>query len=207
MSRKKSPASIESTIFSRIKRWGRGTVVLPTHFLDLGSREAVGISLHRLAKSGNIRRIARGVYDYPITDPLLGELAPTIDEICKALTYRDKIRLQPSGAYAMNLLGLSEQVPARIVFLTEGESRKLKIGPMEIELRRTTPRNMASAGRLSGLVIQAFRALGKDHVTPERIEQLKAKIPQKERKTLLKDIPLAPTWMHSIFRELAEDEP
>jgi hypothetical protein len=206
MARKKSSESIESTIFSRIKRCGLGTVVLPTHFLDLGTREAVGISLYRLAKSGDIRRIARGVYDYPIIDPLLGELTPTIEAITKALTHRDKIRLQPSGAYALNLLGLSEQVPAKIVFLTEGESRKLKIGPMEIELRRTTPKNMASAGRLSGLVIQAFRALGKDHVTPERIEQLKATIPLKERETLLKDIPLAPAWMHSIFREIAEDE-
>lgn len=205
MARTKSPDSIESTIFSRIKRWGRGTVVLPTHFLDLGSREAVGISLHRLANSGDIRRIARGVYDYPIIDALLGELTPTIEAITKALTHRDKIRLQPSGAYALNLLGLSDQVPAKLVFLTEGESRKLKIGPMEIELRRTTPKNMASAGRLSGLVIQAFRALGKEHVTPKRIEQLKANIPLKERKNLLKDIALAPAWMHSIFRELAEE--
>ena len=77
---------------------------------------------------------------------------------------------------------------------------------MEIELRRTTPKNMASAGRLSGLVIRTFRAHGKDHVTPKRIEQLKVNIPLKERKTLLKDMPLAPAWMQSIFRELAEDE-
>jgi len=67
--------------------------------------------------------------------------------------------LNDGDAAALNLLGLSEQVPAKIVFLTEAESRKLKIGLMEIELRRTTPKNMASAGRLSGLVIQAFRAL------------------------------------------------
>ncbi len=178
---------------------------MPSHFSDLGSRDAIDKALSRLTQSGDIRRIARGVYDYPIIDPLLGELTPTIDAITKALTHRDKIRLQPSGAYALNLLGLSEQVPAKIVFLTEGESRKLKIGPMEIELRRTTPKNMASAGRLSGLVIQAFRALGKDHVTPKRIEQMKVNIPLKERKTLLKDIPLAPAWMHSIFRELVED--
>lgn len=205
MARTKSPKSVESTIFSRVKRWGRGTVVLSTHFFDLGTREAIDLALHRLAKSGNIRRIARGVYDYPIIDPLLGELTPTIEAITKALTHRDKIRLQPSGAYALNLLGLTEQVPAKIVFLTEGDSRKLKIGSLEIELRRTTPKNMASAGRLSGLVIQAFRTLGKAHVTPEQIQHLKKTVPPKERKTLLKDIPLAPVWMHAIFRELAED--
>ena len=198
--------SIEKSISRRIKGSKRGSVFMPGHFTDLGSRDAVDKALSRLTKSGDIRRIARGVYDYPIIDPLLGELTPTVEAITKALTHRDKIRLQPSGAYALNLLGLSKQVPAKIVFLTEGESRKLKIGQMEIELRRTTPKNMASAGRLSGLVIQAFRALGKDHVTPQRIEQLKKHVPFEERKALLKDIKLAPAWMHAIFRELAEDE-
>lgn len=206
MAGKKSSQSIESEIFSRIKRWGRGSVVLPANFLDLGSRQAVGVALHRLEKTKSIRRLSRGVYDYPIDDPLLGELSPTIEAITKALSQRDRLRLQPSGAYALNLLGLSEQVPAKIVFLTEGESRTLKIGPMTIQLRRTTPRNMATSGRLSGLIIQAFRSLGKDHVTKARIEKLKTTIPLKRRKDLLKDIALAPAWMHSIFHELAESQ-
>jgi len=200
----KSPQSIESLIFSRIKRWGPGTVVLPSHFVDIGSREAVGIALHRLVKTGKIRRVARGVYDLPRTDPLLGELSPTIEEIAKALTERDRITLQPTGAYALNLLGLSEQVPAKVVFLTEGVSRKMKIGPMTIELRHTTPRNMATAGRLSGLVIQAFRSLGQEHVTATRVAKLKKTIPLAERRKLLKDLALAPAWMHSIFRDLAD---
>jgi len=100
---------------------------------------------------------------------------------------------------------LSEQVPAKVVFLTDGKARKLKIGPMDIELRRTTPKNMAAAGRLSGLIIQAFRELGKEHVTQDRIDVLKASVPLTERRTLLKDIALAPAWMHSIFRELAKE--
>lgn len=198
--------NIEKSIAKRIKGGSRGSVYTPNHFSDLGPRTAIDKALSRLAKSGDIRRISRGVYDYPITDPFLGELSPTIEAITKALTHRDRNRLQPSGAYALNLLGLSEQVPAKIVFLTEGESRKLKIGPIHIELRRTTPKNMAAAGRLSGLVIQAFRALGKDHVTKERIAKLKASLPLKERTALLKDIALAPAWMHSIFRELAEED-
>jgi len=160
-----------------------------------------------LASSGSIRRIARGVYDYPVVDPLLGELSPTIEAITKALTQRDRIRLQPSDAYALNLLGLSEQVPAKVVFLTEGESRTMKIGPVTIQLRRTTPRNMATAGRLSGLIIQAFRSLGKDHVTQARIDKLKSTIPLKQRRELLKDLALAPAWMHPIFHELAESQP
>ena len=76
----------------------------------------------------------------------------------------------------------------------------------EIQLRRTTPRTMAAAGRLSGLLMQAFRHLGREHITPKRMAHLKRTLPEKERKQLIKDIPLAPTWMHPFFHELAETE-
>ena len=79
--------------------------MLPNHFLDIGSREAVGIALFRLVKVGKLRRLARGVFDLPRTDPLLGELSPTIEAVTAAITRRDRIKLQPSGAYALNLLG------------------------------------------------------------------------------------------------------
>jgi hypothetical protein len=82
----------------------------------------------------------------------------------------------------------------------------MKIGPMTIQLRRTTPRNMATAGRLSGLIIQAFRSLGKVHVTQARIDKLKSTSPLKQRKKLLKDLALSPAWMHPIFHELAESQ-
>jgi hypothetical protein len=173
--------------------------------LDLGSREAIDLALHRLARKGTIRRLARGVYDFPKGHPVLGLLSPPADAIARALAGRDRTRIQPAGAYAANALGLSEQVPAKGVFLTDGPSRTVKVGAMTIQLRRTTPRNMAAAGRLSGLVIQALRELGKDHVTPARVEHLKRTIPVEKRRELLKDIKLAPSWMHPIFRELAEE--
>jgi hypothetical protein len=113
--------------------------------------------------------------------------------------------LQPAGAYAANALGLSEQVPAKAVFLTDGPSRTVKVGSVTIQLRRTTPKNMATAGRLSGLLIQALRALGAEHVTPARVEHLRRTIPAEERRELVKDIALAPAWMHPIFRELAKE--
>ena len=123
MARTKSSQSVDSKILARIKRRGPGSVVVPADFLDLGSRQAIGVALHRLAKDGTIRRLARGVYDLPKTHPLMGELSPTIEDVAKSLADRDRIRLQPTGAYALNLLGLSEQVPAKVVFLTEGPSR------------------------------------------------------------------------------------
>ena len=197
--------SIDSKILSRVYGLGRGTVVVPGHFLDLGSRRAVDLTLHRLAKKGTVRRLARGLYDYPRTHPKLGVLLPSVEAIAKALAGKDRLRLQPAGAYAANLLGLSEQVPARIVFLTDGASRAVKVGPTQIALRRTTPRNMAAAGRLSGLLIQAFRHLGQVHVTPARIAHLRKTLPAPERQKLLKDLPLAPAWMHPLFRALAAE--
>jgi hypothetical protein len=145
------------------------------------------------------------VYDFPKQHPVLGPLLPSADAVAQALAGRDRIRLQPAGAYAANVLGLSEQVPARAVFLTDGPSRTVNIGPMTIQLRRTTPRNMEAAGRLSGLVIQALRELGKDHVTRAQIDHLKRTIPADKRRELLKDLRLAPAWMHPIFRELGKE--
>src|SRR5437773_1961083 len=195
MARTKSTQSIDSRLLATIHGRGRGSVFVPADFLDLGSREAIDIALHRLARKGTIRRLARGVYDFPKQHPVLGPLSPSADTVARALAGRDRTRLLPAGAYAANALGLSEQVPAKAVFLTDGPSRTVKIGPTTIQLRQTTARNMAAAGRLSGLVIQAFRELGKDHVTPARVEHLKHTLPASQRRELLKDLRLAPAWM------------
>ena len=105
--------SIDSKILSRIYGRGRGCVVTPGDFLDLGSRQAVDLALHRLVKKGTLRRLAHGLYDYPRVDADLGPLSPTTDAVVKALKGRDNILLQPSGGYAANQLGLSDQVPIR----------------------------------------------------------------------------------------------
>ena len=207
MARTKSTQSIDSRLLATIHGSARGSVFVPADFLDIGSREAIGTALHRLARKGTIRRLARGVYDFPKQHPVLGPLSPSAETVARALAGRDHTRLQPAGAYAANALGLSEQVPAKAVFLTDGPSRTVKIGPTTIQLRRTTARNMAAAGRLSGLLIQALRELGNEHITAERRAHLKRTLPADKRRDLLKDLRLAPAWMHPIFRELAEEGP
>lgn len=199
----KNPNSIDHQILKAISSLGHGAVFVPTDFLDFGSRQTVDIVLHRLVRKGTIRRLARGIYDFPKEHSKLGKLLPSPEKIAETLVDRDGTRIQPTGAYAANMLGLSEQVPAKVVFLTDGPSRTVKIGTTTIQLRRTTPKNMAMAGRLSGLLVQALRELGKEHITPERIKHLKRTIPLDARQELLKDIRFAPEWMHSIFRELA----
>mgnify|MGYP001765378548 CR=1 FL=1 len=197
--------STESQVLRRILGRGRGAVFVPAGFLDLGSRLAIDLALHRLVKKGTLRRLARGVYDFPRVHGELGPLWPSAENVAGAIAGRDGIRLQPAGAYAANLLGLTEQVPAKVVFLTDGPTRSVRVGPTVIQLRHTTPKNMAAAGRLSGLVIQALRHLKREHVTAARVARLKATLPARERRSLARDIKLAPTWMHPILRELAKD--
>src|SRR5580704_17381490 len=139
--------SIDSQVLTAIRSRGRGAVFVPADFFEIGSREAIDIALHRLARKGTIRRLARGVYDFPKQHPVLGPLSPSADTVARALAGRDRTRLQPAGAYAANALGLSEQVPAKAVFLTDGPARTVEIGPITIQLRRTTAKNMAAAGR------------------------------------------------------------
>jgi len=205
MNGNKKLKSVDSKILEAINNRGYGAVFVPTDFLSLGSRQAIDIVLHRLVGKGTIRRLARGIYDFPEEHPVIGKLQPSPEKIAEALVGRDCTRMQPTGAYAANILGLSEQVPAKVVFLTDGPSRTVKIGATTIQLRRTTPKNMAMAGRLSGLLVQAFRELGKENVTAERLEHLIRVLPIDKRQELMKDIRLVPEWMHSIFKKLAEE--
>lgn len=194
--------SIDNKIRNRIYGHGRGWAFTPAHFSDLGSRDAVASALRRYRQSGVIRQLARGLYDYPGTDPELGILAPSPDALARALAGRDAVRLQPSGAYAANLLGLSTQMPMKIVYLTDGRSHTVEIGKKQIVLKRTTPRNMATAGRISGLVIQALRHLGRPHVDEEIIARLDRRLDVDDRRQLLKDVRFAPAWIADIMRLL-----
>lgn len=151
-------------ILKVIRGHGTGWVFTPASFKKIGNRSAVESALRRHKNDGTIRQVARSLYDYPPRDPRLGLLSPSLDRILSVLEERDAVRLQPSGAYAANLLGLSDQVPMKFVFLTNGPTRKLRLGNRRIVLKRTTPRNMATAGRISGTVIQALRWLGEGQV-------------------------------------------
>lgn len=201
---KKDPHSVDSKVISRIYGNGRGWVFTPDGFSDLGSRVAIASALKRHKRSGTIRQLARGLYDYPRTDDVLGTLLPSVDAIAEALAGRDVIRLQPSGAYAANLLGLSTQVPMKVVYLTDGRSRIVEVGNQTIILKQTTPKNMATAGRVSGLLIQALRHFGKNQVDDSVIRQLDSRLDEVARNQLAKDVRYAPAWIADIFRELID---
>lgn len=201
----KHAQSIDSKILSRITAAAPDTVFSPRQFLDLGSRDAVDKALSRHSRAGTLRKVARGLYDVPRNHPRFGQLSASSDAIAAAIKGRDAIRLQPSGAYAANILGLSEQVPVRLVFLTDGPARRVTLGRQQIVLKRTTPRNMATAGRASGLVIQALRWLGQRNVDKTVIAKLRRNLKPEDKAQLLNDAHLAPAWIGAIFHELAQD--
>ncbi|MGB1127036.1 MAG: DUF6088 family protein [Opitutales bacterium] len=203
----KHAQSIDSKILSRVKAHGRGWVFTPAHFDDLAGRSTVSIVLKRHTDAGTFRNLARGLYDYPKIDSQLGALLPSTDDIAKALVGRDEIRLQPSGAYAANQLGLSTQVPMKVVYLTDGPSKTVQVGKRQIQLRQTTPKNMATAGKISGLAIQALKHIGKDQVDDAVIATLSKRLDDAARRQLIKDIRSAPAWIADIFRKLAANAP
>lgn len=194
-------------VFAVIAGNKRGWVFTPGHFARFGDPRAVGVALTHLTRKGVIRRLAQGLYDYPVQHPKLGVLAPAPETIAKVLAGRDAARLQPSGAYAANLLGLSDQVPMRVVFLTDRRARTVKIQKLEIILKRTdSSRAMATAGKVSGLVIQALKYLGRQHVDARTIRFLRDRLSLKDKGQLLKDLSFAPAWVASIMREIAQED-
>lgn len=196
--------SIKNKIINRIYGKGRGWCYTPKSFSDLGSPEAIRITLHRLEKKGAIRRLSRGIYEYPKKHPTIGFLSPNPDKIAEAISVRDAIRIRPSGAFAANILGLSNQVPAKIVFLTDGSGRRIKIGPREIIFKRTTPRNMA-ASKSSGTLILALKYIGKEQVSQDHIKHFRESLSNHIKMKLKKDSIYAPGWICPIIDEIVKD--
>jgi hypothetical protein len=203
----KQAHSVDSLVLARIRRKGAGTVFTPADFADVGTRNAVDLALSRNARAGTIRKLARGVYDLPRHDARLGVLSPSPDDVASALAGRDGARLQASGAHAANLLGLSDQVPVRLTFLTDGRSRRLHLGKQQVVLKHTTPRQMATAGRVSGTVIQALRWLGRAHVDARIVATLRRRLTNADKRLLQQDLRYAPAWVADIMRAVAARSP
>jgi len=179
-----------------------GAVFTPVQFLDFGTRAGVDQALSRLAKAGTIRRCGRGLYDIPRSHPWFGTLSPDPESAARAMAARGGHRLQPTGAASANLLGLSEQVPAKMIYLTSGGARKMKIKNMPIELRPGGRRQMAMRSKLSAMVAGALRSLGRGKVSPARLNGLRDRLTERNRQELRRDLPLMPAWMHPLIHHL-----
>lgn len=171
------------------------------HFSSLGKPAAVRQALSRLTRAGKIRRIRRGLYDLPREHPIIGQIAPDPMAAVRALMEGSRAQWQVSGAYAANLLGLSEQVPAKIVILTDGVPRRVLLGKMTLQFRRAAPRYLLGVGRGAGLVFQALRHLGPKHVTEAHVRRLHTKLDQETKDELGRLAPHFPRWMQPIIAQ------
>ncbi|RLD44848.1 MAG: hypothetical protein DRI88_09145 [Bacteroidetes bacterium] len=184
-----------------MKKAKGGTLFFVEDFLRFGNAKAVAKALERLVQKGEITRVARGMYARLETDPVIGPVMPGLESIARAIAKRDKARIVPTGVMAMHLLGLSTQIPMNIVYLTDGAARKIKIGQGSIVFKKSTPKNLAAIGKISSLVIQALKAIGKDNLTPEQKEIVIRQLQKEEISRLEHDMRLAPEWIRKIMRE------
>jgi predicted transcriptional regulator of viral defense system len=194
--------SIDNKIKSIIFGHGGGWCMTAADFQETGSEVAVRQVLSRLHRKGTIRRLAQGIYDYPAHDKVFGVIPPDHKKVAAAIERRDNVRTQPTGAYAANLLGFDEQVPARIVFVTDGASKKLKIQNTVYAFRRTTPKNMALAGTVMGLIIQALRHMKAKNITPKIEMVLKNHLKKIDDKEIARSSKYAPIWIRALIRKL-----
>lgn len=199
--------SIETAVKNRIIEHGPGWCFTPMHFTDLGSDVSVRKALSQLGKQKFIRRLARGLYDYPKKHDLLGVIPPDLNEVAKAIAEKDGVQIQPAGAHAANLVGLSMQVPGRIIFLTEAASKKVHIGNQEIIFRKTTKKNMLSSGTREGLLIQALKNLGKNHIDQKARIQISRFLKDSSEEEIKKNMKFAPAWIRALVFEIMELKP
>lgn len=197
--------SIEDKILEHIEALPKGELLLPVDFSELGSSEAVRLSLFRLEKEGVITRVAQGIYVRPKVSSLIGKLLPSAEEVAEAIAKRDHIRTLPTGSYALNALGLSTQVPMNIVLLTDGSPREIKVGKRKIKFKKTTPKNLMAKGKISRLAIQALKEIGNGKVSMEEEKKIIDLLKREDIKDLKHDISLAPVWIQKIMKKALND--
>ncbi len=193
--------SVQNRIENKIKSMKKGSIIFPSNFNDFGNVEAVKKSLLRLKNKKFLVRLAHGIYLYPKQDKLLGVLYPSIEDIANAIAERDKARIIPTGIKALNQLGLSSQIPMNIIFLTDGTARTIVVGKRTLKFKRTTPKNLAVKGKITSLIIQALKEIGKDNITEEQLTRIKNHLKQEKKENLEHDIKLAPAWIAEIMKD------
>src|ERR1035441_7555728 len=197
--------TVRDQIVARIERLGEGEAFSAKDFLDIASRTTIDVTLASLTLNGKIRRLRRGLYDMPkVNEALGGKLSPDIDEAARAIARRQRWKIVPDGAWAANLLGLSTQVPSKIIYLTDGPNNEVPIGRRSIYFKHARPKALAGLEGKIALVVQALRHLGKDGVGPREIETLRAGMTAAEKRKLVKDTRFGVDWIYEVANQIAE---
>jgi hypothetical protein len=192
---------VENRIAAALKTYPKGSVLFVDDFLDYGNPESVKKALFRLKEKGVLVRLAHGIYLYPKVDKELGVLFPSTEEIAKAIARRDKARIVLTGVQALNKLGLSTQVPMKVVYLTDGAARTVKVGKRTITFKKACPKSLSVKGEISGLVIQALKTIGQNKVDAETIEKIQAILKNEKKENIINDAKLSPAWINKILMQ------
>lgn len=192
-----------SEITKRIENMHEGQILFISDFSDLnGNEKVVSRALSAEEKKGNIVRLAKGMYLRP-KSTRFGIVYPSVDEMVKAIAHRDKSKVQPCGMTALNMLGLSTQVPTKYTYLTSGSSRKLKLGDRIIELKRSVPKNFVFKTTLGALLMQALKSLSEKNISKLEIVQIRKLIDNEKRMEQFKlDVLLMPIWMRKLITNI-----
>ena len=197
---------LRKSIERRLKEHGHGYAFTRKDLLDLANSGTLGRVLARLVEDGTIRRIDRGLFDYPrINEKLGGQLSADIDQVAQALARKFRWTIVPQGALAANRLGLSQQVPARYVYLSDGPTKQVKIRNRTIRFQHARPKDLRADSVLSATVIQALRHLGRDAVDQNVIMPLRNTLTAQDRKRLVEDTKYGTDWIHRVAKQLAGD--
>jgi Family of unknown function (DUF6088) len=194
--------SIQSTVNDSLSAIAAGKILFPADFRGKGSQAAIKMALSRAVRNGQVQRLAQGIYFVPVVDPVLGELTPSPEAVAEQLAEREKVRIRPAGAFALHKLGLTTQVPTRLVYLTDGHPRKLKIGKATVEFKATTPKKMALSGEISGLLILALEGLELDKIDPTTEKRIMHLLQLEKPQLLDQDLQLAPGKIYDYLVRL-----
>lgn len=188
-------SAVADKIIKRVRGKGRGWAFTPKDFLDLGTRASIDMALTRLVQAGQIRRIGRGLYDYPKLHDKLGALTPDTDSIAQAVATQSGDRLSASGAQSANRLGISTQVPAKASYATSGQTRVKKVAGRTIALKRSRAPILDDASPDANAVLQLLAHVGKANIDDDLIHRLASQLDDRDLKALRKAQPLMPGWM------------
>ena len=192
-----------SIIRDRIRQSDNGTVYVAVDFVDISDKTNINAYLARLAEEGLIRRVMRGVYYKAEYNEMLGEyVTPTVDNVAQALARNFGWTIVPCGDAALNILGLSTQVPATYVYVSDGTYKEYTFHNITIQFKRTTNREVSKLSYKTALVIQALKALGKDQIDDVVIHQLRNILTAEEKTTMLLEAKTATAWIYDYIKQI-----
>lgn len=198
--------NISSNIYNRILQFNSDYVFIANDFFDISNYETVRKTLNRLTAQGKIRRILKGIYYNPKYIDIIQEYeAPSINEVAIAIARKYNWTIAPSGNTALNLLGLSTQIPAKWSYISDGRYVSFLLdNNITIEFKHRTNGEISNMSTLTAMIIQAIKTIGKDKITDEEIQHLQKKLSDKDKKNVLEESKTTSAWVYSIIQKICE---